>query len=300
VGLIPLGPDKDSELEEFYETETGDAPQRDEKRKIIVTENMAMVFVLIPSGAFWMGAQNEDMAEPNYDPECIYDERPEHKVTLSAFFLSKYEMTQGQWVRTSKGDRPNPSEFVKAGYEQWEFGKVFDLRLPVERVSWDDSHERLRRLGYSLPTEAQWEYACRSETETPWSSGEEAKSLEKCGNVADRSRKILIGGECDITIDDEFPATSAVGTFLANRFGLHDMHGNVFEWCEDAFGDYSTAPHREGDGLREIPGEPIRVYRGGSFHFPPQKARSAYRDRHDPSIRLSVLGLRASRRVTTP
>ena len=300
VGLIPLGPDKVSTLEEFYDTETGEAPVRDATGKIVVTEKSALVFVLIPGGTFLMGAQKEDKAKPNYDPWSFDNEGPVHELTLSAYFLSKYEMTQGQWVRTAKGVRLNPSHYVNANYEEYDFAATFDLRNPVEQVSWEDGRDRLQRLGYRLPTEAQWEYACRAGTRTPWSAGEEVKSLERYANLADRSKGRWFAGQIEQAIDDKYPAVSPVGAFVANGFGLHDMHGNVHEWCEDAYGPYGGASHRIGDGLLEILGAPNRASRGGSFGVPPLFARSAFRSRDDPSNRNLILGLRPARRITAP
>src|SRR5690606_29994467 len=111
-----------------------------------------LVFVLIPDGAFRMGGPGED-------------EGPEHEVALAPFFLSKYEMTSGQWLRFTGA---NPSAHLG---EKVDLG--FTLRHPVEQVSWDECDRVLRRMGLVLPTEARWEYAARAGTTTPWSSGAE-------------------------------------------------------------------------------------------------------------------------------
>ena len=126
-----------------------------------------------------MGAQASDPDGQNYDPQTGGNEGPVHEVTLSPYFLSKYEMTQGQWER-SVGMNPSNS-----GPGSDYGGKVTTLLHPVEQVSWDDCVRVLRRLDLVLPSEAQWEYGARAFADTPWSSGPEKEALPLVANLAD-------------------------------------------------------------------------------------------------------------------
>ncbi len=196
-----------------------------------------IVFVWLPGGTFWMGAQKTDPKGQNYDPEAEDDEASVHEVTLRPFLIGKYEATQAQWKAVMGS---NPSHF-----------KGDDDR-PVEQVSWDDIQRFEEKTGLLLPTEAQWEYACRAGTTAPL-----AGKLDDMG---------WYGGNSGQT-------THPVGQKAANRFGLHDTHGNVWEWCEDF--------HDEGSG--------IRVIRGGCWYG---GCRSLSRDGFGPSDRFRSLGFR--------
>jgi formylglycine-generating enzyme required for sulfatase activity len=140
LGLIPLGRDPASTLEEFCEIQTGEQPVRDQDGKLQITESTAMVFVLLPGGTFWMGAQSTEPGGHNYGQAWSY-EGPVHEVPLDAFFLSKYELTQGQWLRFT-GE--NPSYWLRARPSE------ITLRHPVEQVSFDDRRIQCQRLGYVL------------------------------------------------------------------------------------------------------------------------------------------------------
>lgn len=221
-------------------------------------------------------------------------------MTLAPYFLSKYELTQGQWLRLVGR---NPSQYGPGT----QFGdKATDLRHPVEQVSWEDCvGERgwIGRLGLELPTEAQWEYGCRAGTTTPWWTGAEKETLATGGNVADAYCKANGGPpqwSCEAW-SDEYTVHAPVGSFAANAFGLHDTLGNVFEWCRDGSTAYATTNWRKDDGLRDAgPSPRHRVNRGGSFADDASGARSAFRNRYTPEYRLIYLGVRPSRRVTTP
>jgi formylglycine-generating enzyme required for sulfatase activity len=199
-----------------------------------------------------MGAQRDYPDRPNYDAQAEPDEAI-HEVTLPAFFLSKYEMTRGQWQRAMGSD---PS-----------YDRRWPQDRPVEQVSWLDSQEALLRYGLCLPTEAQWEYGARGGSDTPWWCGETRDKVARAGNLADVS---YAGGINRMVIteawDDGFPGPAPVGSFEANQFGLHDVIGNVFEWCEDRYASYRP----------KVPAEdpsPDRVYRGGGFGNPAVIAR---------------------------
>ena len=212
---------------------------------------------------------------------------------LVAFFLAKHEMTQAQWRRLSGGEDPSA---YKAGTRPGRSHEITPTN-PVESVSWEDCSELLRRHGLDLATEAQWEYSCRASTTTPWSAGSAPAALRGYANLADlTSQKAGTQWTIEPDFDDGFVVHAPVGSFKQNAFGLFDMHGNVWEWCQDSSGSYETA-RREGDGLHLHANNERRVSRGGSFAFPASAARSAYRFFDLASTRDINLGVRAARRV---
>jgi formylglycine-generating enzyme required for sulfatase activity/tetratricopeptide (TPR) repeat protein len=330
-GLLPLGADPQSGLWEFWHVQSGDEPERDKEGKFVRQKSGAhklversdrgtgtanqgtgtadqgtgiadqgtgvfgsgtgIVLVLIPGGTFWMGAQKTDPNGQNFDREARSDESV-HRVTLSPYFLSKYELTQGQWQRFTGS---NPSSY-KSGHT------TIGPTNPVERVSWLDCERVLRRLGLELPSEAQWEFGARGGTSSVWWTGSEKESLTDKVNLADQSF-VAFGGPATQAawwpeFNDGFPVHAPVGRLGANDFGLHEVCGNVFEWCFDAYesypeaGDASSAardPLVDGDGLA------ARVARGGCFFIAAAFARSAYRYNHTPAAQDSALGVRPSR-----
>ena len=218
----------------------------------------------IPAGSFLMGPTDDE-------PGRIDDEGPQHEVTLDAFWMAQTPITQAQW-RTVAGWQklerdlePDPAYF-KGDH------------LPMERVSWHDAQEFCRRLSqrtgqrYGLPSEAQWEYACRAGTTTPFHCG-----ATLTPELANR----------------EGPKTCAVATFPANAWGLHDMHGNVWEWCQDQWREnYDGAP-TDGSAWEDCgPGEVLRLLRGGSWNAYPRNCRSAFRNFYHPDGRNDYIGFR--------
>ena len=296
VGLIPLGRDPDSGLWEFAHLQTGEIPERDDSGHLVLTESMGVVFVLIPGGTFTMGAirPSEDLPEgsPNVDPEAESDEGPLREVTLRPFFLSKYETTQGQWSRFT-GD--NPSSYrPDNGNPSWNRkGEPITLLHPVEQVSWEDCTLVLSRLDLRLPTESEWEYAARGGASTVWWSGNELSALQGAVNLCDKYCKDHGGHPSwsfEEGLDDGYTVHSPVGVFRANAFGLHDVMGNVFEWCQDVYGPYSSAPR---DGSAQYwEGSERRVFRGGCWCHHARSCRSAYRSYWDPDYRSHDLGFR--------
>ena len=297
MGLVPIGTDPNSGLWEFWHVASGAEPLRLEDGRLSMREDSGLVLVLLPGGRFWMGAQATDPTSRNYDPGAVEGEWPVHEVVLSAFFLSKYEMTQGQWLRLS-GSRPsywNPS---------WRFLEYeHDLTHPVEQISWLDCMDLLPDFGLSVPSEAQWEYAARAGTSTPWWTGAERESLRGSNavNLADQAagRERAPWSEIDDwpELDDRYAAHAPIGFSAANPFGLHEIHGNVFEWCLDGIDRifYSRSP--ASDPVSPVAGFAAHVCRGGCFYYPSAYARVAYRDSNPSGATDDGLGVRPARAV---
>jgi formylglycine-generating enzyme required for sulfatase activity len=290
LGLLPIGMDPDSQLWEFAHLQTGDPAVRGADGKLVLTEETGLVFVLIPGGKFWMGAQNKSGAQ-NHDPLARSDEGPVHEVELSPYFLSKYEMTQGQWQRIAA---TNPSYYQPPG------GLAPSLLHPVEQVSWPMCFDLLESLGLSLPSEAQWECGARGGTSTAWWTGQERESLRGKVNLADQTAKKAGASWQAIAdwpdLEDGSVVHCAVGKYEANGFGLHEVAGNVFEWCLDGWDSGFYGKKSDKDPVSPWSGSSYRVYRGGSFINAASFARSAFRDLfHAPEFRSINLGLRPSR-----
>jgi formylglycine-generating enzyme required for sulfatase activity/tRNA A-37 threonylcarbamoyl transferase component Bud32 len=298
TGLVPIGENPATGLWEFYDLRSAwdgvaDAasiaiPVHRPDGSIEVTGETGIVFVLLPGGTFTMGAQKEDPNDPNYDEQAESDESPVQEVRLSPFFLARHELTQGQWLRLT-GSSPS---YYAAG-RTWA-GDAVTGANPVEQVSWEDCDRWLARHGLVLPSEAQWEYGCRAGAATPWSCAFD--ELVHYANLGDATaRRAVAAWTCEDWSDGHV-VHAAVGTFKANAFGLHDMHGNVWEWTRD--GNSFDAP-RAGDGLRGDPaGSERRVDRGGSFMHPALPARSANRSAGVPGMRSGHLGVRPARVVS--
>jgi formylglycine-generating enzyme required for sulfatase activity/uncharacterized caspase-like protein len=232
----------------------------------ILDDDVALEMVSIPGGSFMMGSPNGE----GYDFE-----KPQHQVTIQPFFMGKFPITQAQW-QIVMGN--NPARFQDSPLN------------PVERVSWDDAQEFCDQLSkqtgkaYRLPTEAEWEYACRARTTTPFHFGETISTelANYCGNYA--------YGE---GVKGEYrEKTTPVGYFkVTNNFGLSDMHGNVWEWCEDDWHEnYQDAPN---DGSAWLSGKSnVKVIRGGSWGYDPFYCRSAFRCYYDRDFRDFNIGFR--------
>lgn len=295
MGLVPLGPDPISGLYEFADVQTGKIPERGPDGRLVMTGETGVVFVLIPPADALIGATRDgDASSVHFDPWAGLDEAPVHRVTLSAFLMSKFEMTQGQWKRATMH---NPSQLQPDGDAAGA-----EAVHPVENVSWNNASEILWRLGMALPTEAQWEYAARGGTDTPWWTGDTPASLAGAANLADRAYREHGGplyANAEMSIDDGYGPTHApVGQFRPNPFGLHDVLGNVAEWCYDAYGSYSLRA-RGISGKRESGrGESgYRVNRGGSFDDGPGSLRCSARGRAAIEYRAGTLGVRPAREL---
>jgi len=292
VGLLPLGRDPDSHLLEFVHLATGEAPERDENGKLALTEDSGIVLVLLPGGAFEMGAQ-QDPAGPHADPSAEPSEGPVHRVTLTPFFLSKYEMTQAQWKRLAG---VNPSAYGPEGTykDDWnDKGRKASLLHPVESVRWNDCLRVLGWAGLTLPSEARWEYAARAGSTSVWSFGSAREDMQLHGNTVD-SHCSQFGGPPGWnyeTWSDGETVHAPVGSFAPNGFGLHDVHGNLWEWCLDGYDSefYESALSAGPDPVAPSEGATFRSYRGGGFFDLSLAARSSNRGGDSPPTNADVV-----------
>ena len=224
--------------------------------KTFYANGVSFEMVEVRGGTFRMGATSEQGSE-------ISDEKPVHSVTLSGYYIGKTEVTQALWQAVMGS---NPSYFEGDG-------------LPVEQVSWDDCQKFIRKLNsltgqnFRLPTEAEWEFACRG--------GNNSRGYKYSGSNYIDNVAWYDGNSGD--------KTHPVATKSPNELGIYDMSGNVWEWCADWYGDYSsgrqTNPKGPYDGS-------YRVYRGGCWLYCVRYCRSSYRDGYDPTYRSDDLGLR--------
>ena len=220
-------------------------------------KDVKLEMVLVPAGKFKMGSPTTEVG---------YEDKTQHKVTLTkTFYMGKYEVTQEQWFEIMGG---NPSK---------EKGRM----LPVTNVSWNDCQDFIKKLnaktngGYRLPTEAEWEYACRAGTTTAYSFGDNITAKDANYNIGVKILKPV-----------------AVGGYKPNAFGLYDMHGNVWEWCEDWYAAYPKEsvidPNGPAAGKR-------RVLRGGSFFSDASDVRSSARFYNELTSRDGSFGLRLAK-----
>jgi formylglycine-generating enzyme required for sulfatase activity len=241
--------------------ETGSSPE--------IVNSIGMKLVLIRAGEFLMGSSDGEEGHDHVEQQ--------HRVRITKpFYLQTTEVTQGQW-------------YAVTGTKPWS-GKPSAVEGPevaATYVSWEDAAEFCRKLGekesvtYRLPTEAEWEYACRAGTMTAYCFGDDASLL---GEYAWFEKNAHKTGES---------YAHQVGLKKANAFGLYDMHGNVWEWCQDWYGDYDTR-----DSARNDPAGPssssFRVFRGGCWGSMAGRCRAAFRFWVQPERRIHYLGFRVA------
>ena len=246
-----------------------DSSQTPSSRKFIedLGNGVLLEMVAIPRGRFLMGSPKTEKGSDD-------DERPQHRVEVPPFLMGKYPVTQAQY-QAIMGE--NPSHFKRENN-------------PVERVSWHKAKEFCQKLSeqtgktYQLPSEAQWEYACRAGTTTPFYFGETISTEQANYNgkhTYGNGKKGEYRGK-----------TTPVGSFPPNVFGLYDMHGNVWEWGEDVWHEnYQEAPD---DGSAWVAGgnRNYRVLRGGSWYFNPRNCRCAIRSWVNPDYGDLIDGFR--------
>jgi formylglycine-generating enzyme required for sulfatase activity len=212
-------------------------------------------------------------------------------VELSPFFLSKFEMFQGPWERITGR---NPSEFQRSNLAP-------TLLHPVERITWEQAHLWLQRMGLSLPSEAQWEYGARGGTDTAWWTGQARETLVGAANLADQAA--ARGGAAWKAIgdwpelDDGFVVHARIGALAPNPFGLHELPGNVWEWCLDGYDRRFYAASPRLDPLAPFEEAADRVNRGGGHADTSERARSANRSNYPPTNASPSVGVRPACRI---
>ena len=222
-----------------------------------IIQNLINNMVYVQGGTFTMGATSEQGSDANYD------EKPAHQVTLSSFSIGRYEVTQEEWQAVMGS---NPSCFKGA-------------RRPVESVSWDDCQEFIRKLNamtgknFRLATEAEWEFASRGGIK---SQGYKYSGSNNLNSVA-------------WYFDNSGNTTHDVGLKSPNELGIYDMSGNVWEWCSDWYGNYSSSSQTNPTGSYS---GSYRVFRGGGWNNYARVCRSSLRGNNSPSYSSSGLGLR--------
>ncbi len=236
-----------------------------EHSPVYLTNSIGMKFVWIPPGSFMMGSPKEEAKRQK--------DEAQHQVTLTrGFCMGVYAVTQKQWKEIMGA---NPSQYTG------------EKNLPVDTVSWEDCQEFINKLRekdgkpYRLPTEAEWEYACRARTTAPFFFGETIST--------DQAN---FDGTCTYGNGKEGKCRrkpTPVGGFPANAFGLHDMHGNIWQWCQDWYGDY---PEYDVVNPQGPNAGGCRVIRGGSWYNIPDHCRSAYRRGNVPEMCADYYGFR--------
>jgi formylglycine-generating enzyme required for sulfatase activity len=281
LGLVPLGLNPQG-LYEFWHVLSGERPAG-EVGAWELAPGTGLVFVLIPPGTFRMGAAQGD-ASPMTAVEL-----PAHEVRVAAFLLSKYETTQAQWIRATGA---NPSEHpVGKGLAGHPAPWTTPLH-PVEHVSFEDCERVARRWGLVLPTEAQFEYACRAGTQRVFGATDVFSDVQSWINFADQSFA-RAGGAATVPYDDGWPRHAPVGAFGANTFGVTAMLGNVWEWCRDwSFEGYRDVVHFGPAAEMRATLQLARGIRGGSFKTGPAYLRTSARLKRKPSGADDDLGVR--------
>jgi len=267
-GLIPLGCHPRTKLWEFLDLRTHATDYPNPERDVATGDLQAhagtgLIMVLLPPGRIAIGSRRNQPGMERNDDLAAIDELNDTVTSLEAILISRTEMTVSQYARLTGNELAN-----------------LDPQIPLSGVDWHTANQELRRWGLSLPTEVQWEYACRAGTTTPWYATTDAKQAEVYG---------WLEGQPNL-----------VGLLKANAFGLFDMHGNVAEWCRDEKLPYIDYPARNGDGLRartSTAKNARRVVRGGGSHSGAVGCRSTAREAHDPSSGDSEIGIRPIRRT---
>ena len=294
-------------------------------RADVLTNSMGMKLVLIPAGEFLMGAEEDPDATmkafPYVDPALLAREGPRHRVRITKpFYMGMYEVTLGQFMtflrethyeidaedgKPMTGYDKDGQTIESTAFRPWAPGWKVESDHPVGYVSWNDAFafcawlSRKEGKKYRLPTEAEWEYACRAGTNTRYSCGNDPEQLIDFANASDADRAALFPGKLADVFDksgqktgeripypflaghDGYAWTAPVGSFRPNAFGVHDLHGNSWEWCSDWFDEnyYRKSPLDDPQGP---PTGEIRVSRGGAFDNSPFSLRCARRDGGTP------------------
>jgi formylglycine-generating enzyme required for sulfatase activity len=308
---IPVGV---NEKDEPFEYEVGGVTKKATRRvrTVALGGRITMQFVRIKAGTFPMGS-------PKDEKDRSSDET-QHDVTLTTdYYLGLYTVTRGQfrafvddtkykteadqdggygWDATAKDWKQDPKyTWQNAGFDQTD-------EHPVMNVSWNDAVAFCAWLSKKagktcrLPSEAEWEYACRAGTKTRFSFGDDEEDLLKYANVADKEFRTATGRDWGIKGSDGYAFTAPVGKFRPNAWGLHDMHGNVWQWCRDYYGPYDKVDGAK-DPLQSTKqsGNNSLVLRGGSWSDDPQFCHAASRYWFAPAYRSNFVGFRVAFRL---
>jgi formylglycine-generating enzyme len=330
-GLIQLasaiaGQDRPALLTAPFDETTAKTAQRwwadGLKLPVDPTNSIGMKLAVIPAGEFFMGSTPLQVhqvrrGDPSFRKDWEREEQPQHHVQISRpFLLGACEVTRGQFgefVRSTRyvtdaqrdakggmGFDAATGEFKQDAHFNWQnAGFVQGDDQPVVNVSWNDAVafcqwlSRKEKIAYRLPTEAEWEYACRAGSTTLYSCGDDPEGLATVANVSDATARETFSSWSGISGRDGHVFPAPVGSFQPNAFGLFDMHGNVWEWCRDWFGEsyYAKSPEKDPGGP---PTGTVRVFRGGSWYDAPSLCRSAFRYWDVPTYRDYFLGFRVA------
>jgi formylglycine-generating enzyme len=238
-----------------------------------------MEFVWVPQGCYQMGSDSG---------EAESDEKPVHEVCVDGFWMAKTEVTNKQYRKFKRDHNSKDYQGVNLNGDD----------QPAVYVSWDDAKAFAKWLSeksgqhFSLPTEAQWEYAARAGTKTERYWGDNPDEACKYANVYDEAGKKKFNFDWTVhKCNDGYAATAPVGSFKPNNFGLYDMLGNVWEWCEDVYDSDAYKKHERNNPVITS-GSTVRVIRGGSWDDHPRNVRAAFRDRNEPDDRSCYVGFR--------
>jgi formylglycine-generating enzyme required for sulfatase activity len=264
-------------------------PEKNESSGKVITNSIGMKLVYIAPGKFVMGSSRSEQEQYKKDSRLgdWAAQEIQHEVAITkGFYMGVYAVTQEEYeIVTGK----NPSWFSATGGGKEDVAGLNTRRFPVETVSWNDATEFCRKLSqkegktYRLPTEAEWEYACRAGTKTAFSFGDTISTDQANYN----GNAVFGNGQKGVYRERPMPVRS----FPANAFGLYDMHGNVNQWCQDwyDYNYYRKSPRN--DPINETGGE-LRVLRSGSWGSYPGICRSAHRSGSTPDYRNNTIGFR--------
>ena len=240
------------------------------------------------------GIARRTNGKPNIDDLAGVEEGPITKVDgLAPFFMSKYELSQAQWSRMT-GD--NPSQYYVGRTVVGEL--ITDLN-PAESMTWEEARRTLQRYSAALPTEAQWEYACRAGKFTPWWGGTGLSAISRKINVADKTTiaRDMPDWNANSRLEDGYKFHAPVDALEPNPWGLFHIAGNVAEWCRDGYARYDVAPPAGPEGERPVPTDAKRIARGGAYLSSDREVRSTARALHPAGDAQPYLGVRPVRRI---
>jgi formylglycine-generating enzyme required for sulfatase activity len=284
-----------SSMAGLFAQQNSDKGKTTRKAGEVIENSIGMKLAYIPPGEFIMGSPKSEQQKYKEDVNPLFngaEQEVQHKVKLSkGFYLGVYTVTQEEYEKVMG---KNPSHFCAGGEGKDAVAGLDTQRFPVETVSWKEAKAFCQKLSanegktYRLPTEAEWEYACRAGTKTAF----------HFGDMISTDQANFRGDEASVFTNDKkgeyCKRTMKVGSFPTNAWGLHDMHGNVWQWCEDWFAReyYSNSP--ETDPLNDKIGF-SRVVRGGRWNILARGCRSANRFGHAPEGQHIYLGFRVAR-----